>query len=58
MPYTRGYEEDGFLKQLDITRESLEILSAEEVSNRGQLGFYFSVMYSKEQNKPLFCLPM
>ena len=32
MPYTRGYEEDGFLKQLNVTRESLEILSAEEVS--------------------------
>ena len=30
MPYVRGYEEDGFLKQLGITRQSLEILSADK----------------------------
>ena len=31
MPYVRGYEEDGFLKQLDITRQTLEILSEDKV---------------------------
>ena len=31
MPYVRGYEEDGFLKQLDINRQTLEILSEDKV---------------------------
>ena len=31
MPYVRGYEEDGFLKQLEITRQTLEILSEDKV---------------------------
>lgn len=32
MPYIRGYEEDGFLKQLKITRQTLEILTPDKVS--------------------------
>jgi len=32
MPYVRGYEEDGFLKQLGITRQTLEILSEDKVN--------------------------
>ena len=31
MPYIRGYEEDGFVKQLEVTRQSLEIISPEQV---------------------------
>ena len=31
MPYIRGYEEDGFVKQLEVTRQSLEIISPEKV---------------------------
>ena len=33
MPYVRGYEEDGFLKQLGITRQTLEILSENKVKS-------------------------
>ena len=31
MPYIRGYEEDGFLKQLDVPRQELEILASDKV---------------------------
>ena len=31
MPYIRGYEEDGFLKQLQISRNSMELLSPNKV---------------------------
>ena len=37
MPYVRGYEEDGFLKQLGITRQTLEILSEDKVCNQNYL---------------------
>jgi len=32
MPYIRGYEEDGFMKQLDVSRQELEILAPDKVS--------------------------
>ena len=31
MPYVRGYEEDGFLKKLNISRQTLEILTPDKV---------------------------
>ena len=31
MPYIRGYEEDGFLKQLEITRRTIEILTPDKI---------------------------
>ncbi len=31
MPYIRGYEEDGFVKQLDVTRQELEIIVPDKV---------------------------
>ena len=34
MPYIRGYEEDGFVKQLEVTRQSLEIISPEKVFSK------------------------
>jgi hypothetical protein len=34
MPYIRGYEEDGFMKQLDVSRQDLEILAPDKVSRR------------------------
>ena len=46
MPYIRGYEEDGFVKQLEVTRQSLEIISPEKVfskaliTNLGTIYFY------------------
>ena len=37
MPYVRGYEEDGFLKKLGITRQTLEILSKNKVGIKASL---------------------
>ena len=31
MPYVKGYEEDGFLKKLNISRQTLEILTPDKV---------------------------
>ena len=31
MPYIKGYEEDGFLKQLQVSRQSMEILTPDKV---------------------------
>jgi hypothetical protein len=33
MPYIRGYEEDGFVKQLDVSRQELEILVPDKVNS-------------------------
>jgi hypothetical protein len=38
MPYIRGYEEDGFMKQLDVSRQELEILAPDKVSTDDVIG--------------------
>ena len=36
MPYIKGYEEDGFLKQLQVSRQSMEILTPDKVKYQRQ----------------------
>ena len=36
MPYIKGYEEDGFVKQLDVTRQSIEILTPDKVIHKNK----------------------
>ena len=37
MPYIKGYEEDGFVKQLDVTRQSIEILTPDKVIHKNKI---------------------
>ena len=46
MPYIRGYEEDGFVKQLDVSRQELEILAPDKVESMTPLvGFFFIYVF-------------
>ena len=60
MPYIRGYEEDGFVKQLDVTRQSLEIISPEKVfskaliTNSGTILFLQILVWHTKTSKTVF----
>jgi hypothetical protein len=44
MPYIRGYEEDGFVKQLDVTRQELEILVPDRVYRKCLIRDYITAV--------------